>query len=143
MQYDRIYMSRKSRFKQVLKPRLKTNKQLEVSKMEKQSWKIEDGKWAYYMDNGSKAKGLQRIGDRTFYLNANGHLEHEKWVNLDGNMFYILSDGSCAKGWKWILGETYYFYEKPTGKFPECSMAKDTIVSGVYLGTDGKAGRKK
>lgn len=111
--------------------------------MEKQSWKIEDGKWAYYMDNGSKAKGLQRIGDRTFYFDANGHLEHEKWVNIDRNMFYILSDGSCAKGWKWISGETYYFYEKTRGEFPECSMAKDVVVNGIYLGHDGKIDRRK
>ena len=111
--------------------------------MTKEGWKIEDGKWVYYMDDGSKAIGLQRIGDRTFYFNANGHLEHEKWINIDGNMFYIISDGSCAKGWKWINGDTYYFHEKTRGEFPECSMAKNVMLSGIYHGEDGKADRKK
>lgn len=111
--------------------------------MEKQSWRIEeDGKWTYYRD-GNKVKGLQKIGDRIFFFNMKGYLIKDTWLNIDGNMFYVLSNGECARGWKWINGYNYYFHEKAKKDIPECSMARNTVIAGVYLGDDGKAEPKK
>ena len=74
-------------------------------------WLVENGK-TYYIKNGEKVKGFQKIGEKTyFFSNVNSALK-EGWQAVEEGRFYLNSDGTVNYGFKEIEGNTYYFNEK-------------------------------
>ena len=128
-----------------------------------EGWARIDQKWYYFLpfaEDGQPAGALARSGwrvigpyyyyinddgsARTGWLHENGHLyylnELDKslqcamltgWFERDGKTYYTNSRGEMVEGW-WEIDGSYYYFMPGDG-----SMARDTRIDGMYLGTDG------
>ena len=99
-----------------------------ISSLEKgrTGWVQVDGNW-YYLLNGKRLEGLQRIGNATYaflpggrmltnstydaaYFGADGKMVGSiGWNQIDGSWYYYKSSGELASGLTNIGGKTYYF----------------------------------
>ncbi|PFZ11070.1 hypothetical protein COM11_15030 [Bacillus pseudomycoides] len=72
------------------------------------NWKQENGKWYFYDQNGTKAKGWQQVGTTWYYFNGNGAMQ-TGWQAIDGKWYYFNGSGAMQTGWQLIKGVKYYF----------------------------------
>ena len=127
---------------------------MENGKPVKNCWKIINGKYYYFYDDGIMAAntfvgndyvdasgawvpGYASVGavgmvyrDGNYYFRFNDGSWACGWVYLDGNWFYFGEDKAMATYWQWIDGQLYYFYENGI-------MAVNTWVDGFRLGPTG------
>lgn len=68
---------------------------------------------------------------RTYYIDENGYVQLGL-TEIDGNSYYLSPEGKIARGWLEIEDSWYFFQFDGT-------MAVNTVVDGLYLGSDGKA----
>ena len=82
-----------------------------ASKMVKDGWILEDGRWYYYQNN---------------------EIAKSKWVNLNGKWYYLKEDGSMlSNGWHEVGGQSYFFGSDGT-------LYVNTITpDGVKVDQDG------
>lgn len=73
-------------------------------------WKNDNGIWNYLDYSGNKTKG---------------------WQQIDGSWYYLDNDGKMKTGWLKDTNESWY-YLQPSG-----AMAKNTVVDGYKIGTNG------
>ena len=73
------------------------------------------GKYYYYNEKGKKAKGLTKIGSKTYYFDSSG-VQRTSWRLIDG-YYYCFRSGNGAKGY----------------------MYKSTWVDGIYVNKKGRA----
>lgn len=86
-------------------------------------WKQEDGTWA--VDCWLTALG------RLWHVDENGYIQLGM-SEIDGKSYYLYLEGKLARGWTQIEDSLYFFHYDGT-------LAVNTVVDGLYLGTDGKA----
>ncbi|PGE83953.1 hypothetical protein COM55_18460 [Bacillus pseudomycoides] len=72
------------------------------------NWKQENGKWYFYGQNGTKAKGWQQVGTTWYYFNGNGAMQ-TGWQAISGTWYYFNGSGAMQTGWQAIDGKWYYF----------------------------------
>ena len=119
-------------------------------------WKEIDGKWYYfgqdgYMAHDTTVNGYKLGSDGAWIQAASDNLSNSKKIitnedkNFDIDEFKnmlktegynvevrneLYRDNSVSRGWKLVDGKYYYFSFQG-------ALAKDEIVDGYYLGTDG------
>ncbi len=71
------------------------------------NWKLENGKWYYYI-NGNKATGWVKDGGSWYYLNSDGVMQ-TGWVKVAGSWYYMNGSGVMQTGWGKINGRWHYF----------------------------------
>lgn len=76
-------------------------------------WKLENGKWYYYKDDGIKAVGWIKPDSNWYYLDEETGVMKTGWLKLKNDWYYLESSGAMAKGWKYIGGAWYFM--KDTG----------------------------
>ena len=83
---------------------------------------VKEGGWGTY--NGNR-----------YYKNPATGFPYQGWVTFGDTWYYANGNGIMVSGWQTINGYRYYFY---TDTY---TMARDTVISGIYVGIDGKASR--
>ena len=73
-------------------------------------WQEADGRFCYFLADGTPASGWTEINGTLHYLNSDGS-PLSGWANIDGNTYYFLADGIPATGWLNIDGGRYYLKE--------------------------------
>ncbi|MGX8692478.1 MAG: N-acetylmuramoyl-L-alanine amidase family protein [Clostridia bacterium] len=71
-------------------------------------WQYIDGKWYYYLDDGTLAVGWQKINGNWFYLDSSGAMQ-TGWQKINGYWYYFASGGAMQTGWQKIGDYWYYF----------------------------------
>ena len=121
---------------------------VEVSRLPKEGWLKENGKWYFYKDDAAQTgwlkidgkwyyfdasgvmqKGWQKIGGKWYYLNPGGDMV-TGWKKISGEWYYFNSGGVMQTGWQEIGGKTYYL--KPSG-----AMAANEWCKGWWLNKNG------
>lgn len=77
-------------------------------------WKLENGKWYYYKEDGIKAVGWIKPDSNWYYLDSETGEMKTGWLKLNNNWYYLESSGAMAKGWK-LVGGRWYFMNMKTG----------------------------
>ena len=77
-------------------------------------WKLEDGKWYYYKDDGIKAVGWIKPDSNWYYLDDETGVMKTGWFKTKDDWYYLESSGAMAKGWK-LIGGRWYFMKMDTG----------------------------
>lgn len=82
-------------------------------------WKeADDGLWLYLKDGGlwdTSKTGMQKIDQKTYYLDANGKIQKDVQKKINGSYYYFGVDGAMiANRFQTINGKQYYF--SPDGK---------------------------
>ncbi len=71
-------------------------------------WVQEEGKWTYYLKNGSRVTGLQTIDNKQYYFGPDGFMQ-TGWVDIGGAKYYANKSGALQKGIQYIDGKMHYF----------------------------------
>lgn len=116
-----------------------------------QGWiKNFDNTWSFYKEDSTKAIGWLKDKNAWYYLNNEGIMQtgwvkdnykwyylnnlgvmQTGWLNLEGDWYYLNNSGDMKTGWlKDTDGRWYYLYENG-------SMAKNTVIDGYVLGSNG------
>lgn len=98
-------------------------------------WTIEDGKWVFYNEDGQKAKGWICVNGKKYWLDEDGNLLMDSWKTIENSTYYFNGTGEAVTGWNWINGYFYYFYEEGHRM---CSLARNTIISGIAIDELGR-----
>ena len=77
-------------------------------------WKLEDGKWYYYKEDGIKAVGWIKPDSNWYYLDDETGEMKTGWLKLNNKWYYLESSGAMSKGWKFVGGK-WYFMNMKTG----------------------------
>lgn len=100
-----------------------------TSAAEKRGWVTENGS-RYYYQNGSKVKGLKKIGAYTYYFRrSNGKMLKNRWLCINGRYYYFQSSGPMAKN-RWV-GKNYYVNRKGV-------RVTNAWINGKFLGENGR-----
>ena len=89
-------------------------------------WIQEDGSWAYYNSDGSKATDtFRKSGNNWFYLDSDGNMVKSAIVEQDDNYFYVNSAGAMVSNeWRQVENEdggsdepdTWWYYLQANGR---------------------------
>lgn len=92
-------------------------------------WKHNSKGWWYAYSNGTYAKGLQKIGNATYYFDSKGWMK-TGWQHAKGgsDWYYFNKSGAMKNGWQKISGKWYYL--DSTGKM---LTGKQTISKKTYF----------
>lgn len=71
-------------------------------------WVQEEGKWTYYLKNGSHVTGLQTIDNKQYYFGPDGFMQ-TGWIDIGGAKYYANKSGALQKGIQYIDGKMHYF----------------------------------
>ncbi|PGE36989.1 S-layer protein [Bacillus toyonensis] len=71
-------------------------------------WVQEEGKWTYYLKNGSRVTGLQTIDNKQYYFGPDGFMQ-TGWIDKGGAKYYANESGALQKGIQYIDGKMHYF----------------------------------
>ncbi|WP_257155174.1 N-acetylmuramoyl-L-alanine amidase family protein [Bacillus paramycoides] len=71
-------------------------------------WVQEEGKWTYYLKNGSRVTGLQTIDNKQYYFGPDGFMQ-TGWIDIGGAKYYANKSGALQKGIQYIDGTMHYF----------------------------------
>ncbi|KAB2372783.1 MULTISPECIES: pre-toxin TG domain-containing protein [unclassified Bacillus (in: firmicutes)] len=71
-------------------------------------WVQEEGKWTYYLKNGSRVTGLQTIDNKQYYFGPDGFMQ-TGWIDKGGSKYYANESGALQKGIQYIDGKMHYF----------------------------------
>lgn len=94
-------------------------------------------KQTYFFDEIGVMKKdyVRKVGDATYYYDANGVRIESKWLTLEGKRCYFMQNGAMAKGLIEINDDTYYFTSN--GNVLRNSWIKQSSKR-YYFGNDGK-----
>jgi glucan-binding YG repeat protein len=112
-------------------------------------WSKEDGKWYYYLSDGSKKTGWLKWngawyyhdqtgvmktdwvkwGGAWYYLNADGSMK-TGWLKWNNDWYYLNQGGDMKTGWVYYGGKWYYLYSSG-------EMAYNTTVEGYKVDSSG------
>ncbi|WP_342433029.1 NlpC/P60 family protein [Neobacillus sp. FSL H8-0543] len=95
----------------------------------KTGWLYTGGKWYYLASDGSMKTNWVKVNGSWYFLTANGDMK-TGWVYVNNEWYYLAGNGAMKTGWIWSNNKSYYL--KSDG-----SMAKDTIIDGYVVGSDG------
>ena len=70
-------------------------------------WKLIDGKWYFFDENGTMKTGWVKYKGTWYYLLADGAMARNQWVLSWGAWFYLNDDGSMHTGWLEYKGDWY------------------------------------
>ena len=106
-----------------------------VGSMVSSGWRIINGYYYYFNQDGSLYTGWLEQNGKWYYLNAldnslQGAL-FTGWIRRDGKTYFTDSNGEMVEGWYEIDGHWYYFYPG-SGE-----MAHDTQINGMVINSDG------
>ena len=73
----------------------------------KPAWRVVNGRWYLFDEDGKMLTGWQDVEGQRYYLNVSGAME-VGWLNLNGTWYYLTGSGAMAKGWQTISGSRYY-----------------------------------
>lgn len=75
-------------------------------------WIKKEGKYYWRLENGKiyKKKGLNVLGRKTYYLNADGSRVSERWRQVDGKFYYFQKDGVKYDKKGWFSADGYKYY---------------------------------
>ena len=80
-----------------------------------------------------KEGGWGSYNGHRYYKNPSTGFPYTGWVSFGSTQYYADSSGFMVSGWQTIGGYRYYFD-------PDTNiMARNTMIDGIYLGSDGKA----
>ncbi|WP_439876663.1 pre-toxin TG domain-containing protein (plasmid) [Bacillus mycoides] len=71
-------------------------------------WVQEEGKWTYYLKDGSRVTGLQTIDNKQYYFGPDGFMQ-TGWIDKGGAKYYANESGALQKGIQYIDGKMHYF----------------------------------
>ena len=102
-----------------------------------------DGKWYHFKKETGMDKGLVYLSAKTvsgtkfgkgyhYFDPETGEHKTKVWRTIDGERYRFGDDGAAYTGWAKISGVYYHFTSKGV-------MEKSKTVSGIKLGSDGKA----
>ena len=74
----------------------------------KRGWKFESGTYYYYLNNGNKATGWQKVYDDWYYLGTDGAMQ-TGWLTLGSRQYYLNRSGHMLTGTHTIEGQRYTF----------------------------------
>ena len=75
----------------------------------KQGWIKDDGKWHYYLEDGTQLKdGWASYNGKWYYFDADGELLREGWASYQGKWYYIKDYTPMKEGWASYAGKWYY-----------------------------------
>ena len=106
----------------------------------KEGWQEIDHQWYYIYSNGTKATGLQTIGNDLFYFNNSGMMQ-TGWQQVNGKWYYFNVSGYGQKGWQLIGNNWFYFndsyqmltgWQKINGKWYYLSIGIKEIYGKTY-----------
>ena len=93
-------------------------------------WLKDKNAWYYLNNEGIMQTGWVKDNYKWYYLNNSGVMQ-TGWLNLEGDWYYLNNSGDMKTGWlKDTDGRWYYLYENG-------SMAKNTVIDGYVLGSNG------
>ena len=93
-------------------------------------WLKDKNAWYYLNNEGIMQTGWVKDNYKWYYLNNSGVMQ-TGWLNLEGDWYYLNNSGYMKTGWlKDTDGRWYYLYENG-------SMAKNTVIDGYVLGSNG------
>lgn len=117
--------------------------------VKKTGWLLYGKKWYYLGETGVMQAGWIKDGNSWFYLEGTGEMKtgwycdgrywyylgysgamQPGWIKYGGNWYYFGDSGVMHIGWAQDSGKWYYLYGNGI-------MAKNTIVEGCKLGSDG------
>lgn len=97
-------------------------------------WKMIQGKWYYFDENGYAVTGWfqDKESDHWYYMNQQGEMQ-TGWMEQEQKWYYFNSNGQMAVGWLQTDPNEWYYMN------PDGSMAENTVIDGQYpIGRDGK-----
>ena len=123
----------------------------------KDGWKLEDGKWYYYI-SGNKKTGWLKEGHNWYYLKSDGVMASKEWQHIDGkwymfrdsgvmyanswykdnngNWYWLKDSGAMASNeWRFIDGCWYMF--RDSGVMYANSWYKDNNGNWFWLKASG------
>jgi hypothetical protein len=107
---------------------------LQSSGAMKTGWFKEGNRWYYLKSNGVMKTGWEAVSGQWYYFEASGAMK-TGWLQLGNDKYFLDRSGAMQTGWINFGGDKYYFYTNG-------SMARNTIIDGFMLGSDGKANTK-
>ena len=88
----------------------------------KDGWKLEDGKWYYYI-SGNKKTGWLKEGHNWYYLKSDGVMASKEWQHIDGK-WYMFRDSGVMYANSWYKDNNgNWFWLKASG-----AMASNEIL---------------
>jgi glucan-binding repeat-containing protein len=94
------------------------------------AWKYIGGKWYYF----EKKDGFMKTGwvydAKKWYFMDNSGVMKKGWVFTGGKWYFLDNSGAMKTGWIYTGGKWYYLYK-------DGAMAKNTVIDGYRLGSDG------
>ena len=98
-------------------------------------WKLEEGKWNYIKEDGTKVVNWHLDGDGKWYFMNNDGIMQIGMIDWNGQKFFLGANGAMLMGWQTINGAKYYFRPDNGDMF----VGTQTIDGKSYtFGADGK-----
>ncbi len=104
---DGIYKTIKENFSGWMKYKNKWVYYQGAEKIKATGWKLIDGVWYYFNENGLMQKGWNKVDNIWYYLNESGAMQ-KGWKKINNVWYYLNEDGSMHVGWKKINNVWYY-----------------------------------
>ena len=98
-------------------------------------WVLEDGKWAFYVDDVKVVDTWMKDSKGWCYLGADGYWVTNAWVRDSVTWCYIGADGYCVTD-KWVKDSTGWVYLGKDGRMVTNAWVRDS-VGWCYVGSNG------
>jgi hypothetical protein len=76
-------------------------------------WKLENGNWYYYDNQGVKVKGWINDGNKWYFLGKDFAME-TGWEFINGKYYFFDKNGAMKTGW-FLEGKTWYYLDQVNG----------------------------
>gem|GEM_PF-1769176 len=121
-----------------------TEVQFNIVSIEKYTgWKYDSkGKKKYYYKDGSKVKGLQKIGSKKYYFDKSTGKIVSGWKTISKKKYYFSKTSFAATTGGKKIGKYYYLFST-SGVMQKSGWKSDSKGNTYYLKKDGKAYTKK
>ena len=114
-----------------------------VAKENFTGWKYDSkGKKKYYYKDGSKVKGLQKIGSKRYYFDKSTGKIVSGWKTVSKKKYYFSKTSFAATTGGKKIGKYYYLFST-SGVMQKSGWKSDSKGNTYYLKKDGKAYTKK
>ena len=108
------------------------NNKLEDNTTNKKGWILENGKWYYIQEDGTKKTGwLKDVDGKWYYLESNGEMKTGWLKDTNGKWYYLESNGEMKTGWLKDSDGKWYYLDK------NGVMLTNTVVDGFVLDKNG------
>ena len=98
-------------------------------------WVLEDGKWAFYVDDAKVVDTWMKDSKGWCYLGADGYWVTNAWVRDSVTWCYIGADGYCVTD-KWVKDSIGWVYLGSDGRMVTNAWVRDS-VGWCFVGADG------